>query len=73
MELTYPTVKYVPEWFPGATFQREAREWRDAATAMMYEPYNHVKAAMVSNDGDLKRAPYSVLTPTRKKEQQDIR
>jgi hypothetical protein len=44
-------VKYVPEWFPGATFQREAREWKKSAAAMMREPYEAVKTAMVSKLG----------------------
>lgn len=42
-----PIVKYVPEWFPGAHFQREAREWRESANMMAYKPVADVRKAMV--------------------------
>ncbi len=40
-------VKYVPEWFPGARFRREAREWRVDAEGMVSAPFNAVKSAVV--------------------------
>ncbi|KIK59232.1 hypothetical protein GYMLUDRAFT_227258 [Collybiopsis luxurians FD-317 M1] len=30
----FPILKYVPEWFPGATFKRKAREWSDLRIKM---------------------------------------
>lgn len=33
------SVKYIPWWFPGAGFQRQAREWRKSVTAMLDKPY----------------------------------
>lgn len=42
-------VKYVPAWFLGANFQREAREWRKYAQAMLERPTEAVKKAM--NEG----------------------
>ena len=41
------TVKYVPEWFPGAAFKRQAREWRVFAEAMVTAPAGAVRDAMV--------------------------
>jgi len=36
-------VKYVPEWFPGATFQKKARKWRVHITGMKEKPYEAAK------------------------------
>lgn len=41
------TVKYVPEWMPGASFQREARAWRKSITDMRDKPYSILKQKMV--------------------------
>ncbi|PSS06488.1 hypothetical protein PHLCEN_2v3717 [Hermanssonia centrifuga] len=41
-----PALKYVPEWFPGARFRREAREWRVDAEGMVSAPFNAVKSAV---------------------------
>ncbi|GJE99021.1 cytochrome P450 [Phanerochaete sordida] len=43
-----PALKYVPTWFPGAQFKRDAREWKKCATAMAHKPYEAVRAAMKS-------------------------
>jgi hypothetical protein len=42
------SVKHVPEWFPGAGFKRQAREWRAVADAMLNEPFELTKKAMVT-------------------------
>ncbi|SJK97106.1 uncharacterized protein ARMOST_00356 [Armillaria ostoyae] len=34
-----PFLKYIPEWFPGAHFQRVAREGRDLAEDLQNKPY----------------------------------
>lgn len=39
-------VKYLPAWCLGAGFQREAREWRKYAQAMLERPTEAVKKAM---------------------------
>ncbi|KZV60973.1 cytochrome P450 [Peniophora sp. CONT] len=39
----FPTLKYVPEWVPGASFKRKAREWRKLAQNMINAPYDMVK------------------------------
>ena len=39
-------VKYLPAWFFGAGFKREAQEWRKYAQAMLEQPTEAVKKAM---------------------------
>jgi len=41
-------VKYVPEWFPGASFQKKAREWRVPVRNMLNQPYEAAKEKYVS-------------------------
>lgn len=45
-------VKHVPEWMPGASFKRKAREWRRAAERVYTIPFDDVKQTMV--DGTAK-------------------
>jgi hypothetical protein len=45
-------VKYVPEWMPGASFKRKAREWRGAAERVYTIPFDFVKQSMA--DGTAK-------------------
>lgn len=42
-----PAMKYIPEWFPGAYFQRQATIWRKMKDELLDLPYDHVKQAMV--------------------------
>lgn len=44
-----PTLKYLPEWFPGATFKKKAREWKAATEAMVEMPWNAFLKAAVGN------------------------
>lgn len=37
------SVKYVPEWVPGAGFKRQARLWRNDVVAMTDTPFSAVK------------------------------
>ncbi|KAF8525402.1 cytochrome P450, partial [Gautieria morchelliformis] len=43
-----PMLKYVPEWFPGASFQAKARRWRKLAVEMNTAPFNAVKQSVNS-------------------------
>ncbi|CAL1715485.1 unnamed protein product [Somion occarium] len=47
-----PILRYLPEWFPGANFQRRARMWRPAVNDMLNEPFRFVKKRMLG-DGAL--------------------
>jgi hypothetical protein len=46
----FNAVKYVPEWFPGANFKTQAREWRSLADDMRERPYRMVIKQIVSFD-----------------------
>jgi len=41
------TVKYVPEWMPGAVFKRQARIWKELITRMPIMPYDACKKTWV--------------------------
>lgn len=43
-----PFLKYVPEWMPGASFKRKAREWRVFARGMLEMPFAASKKILVS-------------------------
>ncbi|KAL0958150.1 hypothetical protein HGRIS_000317 [Hohenbuehelia grisea] len=43
---TIPWLKYVPAWFPGASFRRKAREWRKLVEQMCEKPFRVAKDAM---------------------------
>ncbi|KAI0293502.1 CyP450 monooxygenase [Multifurca ochricompacta] len=47
-----PALKYVPEWMPGASFKRKAREWRGVAERFYTVPFEFVKDSM--SDGTVK-------------------
>jgi len=34
-----PALRFIPEWFPGAGFKRQAREWREVTEAVQKEPF----------------------------------
>ncbi|THU98674.1 cytochrome P450 [Dendrothele bispora CBS 962.96] len=41
-----PALKYIPDWFPGAHFKRQAKQWRGYAEAMASLPLQFVKESM---------------------------
>ena len=45
----YLSVKYLPSWFPGATFKRQAREWQAELENLVFTPYKTVKERVVSS------------------------
>ncbi|KAB5590648.1 O-methylsterigmatocystin oxidoreductase [Ceratobasidium theobromae] len=44
-----PTLVYVPEWFPGAGWKREAREWRRRKEQIILDTYQLAKDHMGTN------------------------
>lgn len=44
-----PVLRYIPQWFPGAGFQRKAAAWRTCLTDMTEIPFEFVKEQMVSS------------------------
>ncbi|KAK7043906.1 hypothetical protein VNI00_008072 [Paramarasmius palmivorus] len=45
-----PLLKYVPAWFPGAGFQKQAAYWKTLSSAMAHRPYNTVKEAFAKGE-----------------------
>lgn len=39
----FPSLKYVPSWFPGAGFQKKAAQWREITETMTEKPFRYVK------------------------------
>jgi len=44
----FPPLRYVPSWFPGAGFKRNAKIWRAMGDKMATLPFNHVKADLAA-------------------------
>jgi hypothetical protein len=44
---TFPILKHVPKWFPGASFRRKAEQWRKGARAMVDLPFAAAKTQIV--------------------------
>ena len=44
---TFPFLKYVPLWIPGAGFQKNALEWRRQLISMQDTPFAEMKRRMV--------------------------
>jgi hypothetical protein len=44
---SFPILKYVPSWFPGAGFQKKAARWREAINTMAEKPFRHVQEQLV--------------------------
>ena len=42
-----PSLKYVPEWFPGAGFQKKAKAWKKHARTMVEAPFAAAKENVV--------------------------
>jgi len=45
-----PALKYIPSWFPGAKFKRQAKEWAKHAFRLRESPFESVKAAIASGN-----------------------
>ena len=43
-----PILKHVPEWMPGAGFQKKIKQWRSFAHAMFTMPFDAAKSKIVS-------------------------
>lgn len=41
-----PILKYIPSWFPGAGFKRQAAQWKDAVDATYSDPYRQFKTLL---------------------------
>ncbi|KAI0642617.1 cytochrome P450 [Trametes meyenii] len=43
---TFPFLRHIPSWFPGATFKREAKAWKPEVYALRDAAFDHVKREM---------------------------
>ncbi|KAF7420894.1 hypothetical protein PC9H_011412 [Pleurotus ostreatus] len=43
---TFPILKHVPSWFPGAGFKRKAREWAKLSYNLVHGPFNATKETL---------------------------
>ena len=44
---TFPILRHIPDWFPGAGFKQTAKAWRKTLDLMCDQPHNWVKQQMV--------------------------
>lgn len=42
-----PWLKYLPEWFPGMGFKKEAARWRQLSEAMVNKPFEYAENMLV--------------------------
>ncbi|KAJ6533290.1 cytochrome P450 [Mycena vulgaris] len=54
-----PILKYVPEWFPGASFRRKAKVWRELSQSMVDKPFAEAKCNIASSTTAKGNAPHS--------------
>ncbi|KAH9899373.1 O-methylsterigmatocystin oxidoreductase [Cubamyces lactineus] len=40
---TFPILRHLPSWFPGAGFKRDAASWKPAVLALRNAPFDHAK------------------------------
>ncbi|KAJ7748921.1 cytochrome P450 [Mycena metata] len=45
---SFPILRYIPDWFPGAGFKRQAKEWRKVAHALRDVPFAECKRLVES-------------------------
>ena len=43
----FPLLKYVPSWFPGASFQKKAAHWREVNASLAKKPFHYVEEQLV--------------------------
>ncbi|KAJ3983549.1 cytochrome P450 [Lentinula detonsa] len=48
----FPILRYIPSWFPGASFKRKAKSWRGIFQKTITPPFMHVKQAMINGTAE---------------------
>lgn len=61
-----PVLKYVPAWFPFASFQRQALEWRKSTSEMVSRPFNMIQDQMVSHIVNICSRPWLSCVSSKK-------
>ncbi|KAE9397655.1 cytochrome P450 [Gymnopus androsaceus JB14] len=49
---SFPILKYVPSWFPGASFKRKAHSWNGIRNATVTPPFMKVKTAIINGTAE---------------------
>ncbi|KAI0070807.1 cytochrome P450 [Panus rudis PR-1116 ss-1] len=57
----FPILQYIPSWFPGVDFKREAAKWRPYADAMLEKPYEWFKKQFANEESAPKCAGSDLL------------
>ena len=55
----FPILKYVPSWFPGASFQKKATHWRELNAIMIERPFSYVEEQLVGYFFESSRSYYT--------------
>ncbi|KAK0452985.1 cytochrome P450 [Desarmillaria tabescens] len=55
-----PLLKYIPDWFPGATFKRKAKEWRQYSKTMREMPFEAAKRRIAEGTAAPSYTSYSL-------------
>ena len=58
-------MKYIPEWFPGAEFKRQAARWKVTVDKMFESPYQLVKESVVCVHRRLRNGAGLLMSITR--------
>ena len=45
----FPSLKYLPSWFPGAGFQKTAARWREVNASLSGNPFRYVEDQLVGD------------------------
>lgn len=56
-----PILKYVPSWFPGASFKRKAKEWSRYADEILERPFKALKEDIVRRSHRFSRGGVTLL------------
>jgi len=74
---SFPSLRYIPSWFPGANFKRLAKKWKAATSEMVERPFEFVKTEL--RDGKLNTSAVASmledskdLPPEQREEQETV-
>ncbi|EIN09540.1 cytochrome P450 [Punctularia strigosozonata HHB-11173 SS5] len=48
----FPKLKYLPSWFPGTGFKRDALEFKKVGESLLHDPYDHAKRMMLTRNNE---------------------
>nr|BAL05104.1 cytochrome P450 [Phanerodontia chrysosporium] len=71
---SFPILRYLPSWAPGAQFKRDAAKWKEKVDRMIAEPFDYAKRYMTEGAATdyIAGLLLSAMDPGRDKTQQEI-